>query len=101
MTTVQSDAPSQVLFCGGELSAVAHPSIQKKILGSAKTCGTATHPTQVGDKRHAGSLCGPIHEGKLSPRGSWSRCADVHPSTPTPYSPKASGRLFLTGLTLP
>lgn len=30
MTTVQSDAPSQVLFCGGELSAVAHPSIQKK-----------------------------------------------------------------------
>lgn len=61
MTTVQSDAPSRVLFCGGELSAVAHPSIQKKILGSAKTCGTATHPMQVGDKRHAGSLCGPIH----------------------------------------
>ena len=36
MTTVQSDAPSQVLFCGGELSAVAHPSIQKEHLGAQR-----------------------------------------------------------------
>lgn len=77
------------------------PGVPPSVSGSRKKGGTATQPTQVGDKRHVGSLYGPIHEGKTFPWGSWHGYVGGHPPAATPSSPKTLGRSFLTGLALP
>lgn len=70
--TPPAATPSGPKFHGGGNYFISSPAIPRFIgmPGAAKKGGTATQPTQVGDVRHMGSLCGPIHGGNDFPQGS-------------------------------